>query len=509
MTAFDRISRRADFELLVAFDRIDTSDDRRMDAAEFESAMPLLAAWGVTVADPAAAFAAIDTDGSGRVVFDEFCGWALASGLDMDPTDNVADEGSLAGRHTDARARAAQAARETAERRKESQRARAIEIGDGDGTSGIDLRRVVGKLPVRDTSEDEGRRSALFASCDTNRNGELALTELLQGLCLHFGVLGALSARAFAPAIKRAFSEAQQPGSAKVGRREFRSLLVCLKLYLELLVAFDQIDTSDDRRIDRAEFERALPLFAEWNVPIENPEAEYAAINSAGGGKVLFGEFATWALRRGLDVWKGRELAGRGGAELARQLEAAGEGRRGAQTKRRPPKPLPTTADLLGLGPTTRLTGLIARLPCGLEPAHQQARAQIFAACDTRGDGMLGPADVDAGLRALIEAVSGRRVLDPEPPGIAHAFHSTLLGKGRTWVDPSCFRFLLCHLKWYATWAAASPRGRVPAPLANPHAPQRAVAPARGRAAARLPPLASGAPRRLGDVGDSIRWPAR
>ena len=60
------------FELFGLFEQIDTSGDRRLDLDEFEEALPLLAGWGVAVADPAREFAAIDLDGGGKVLFDEF-----------------------------------------------------------------------------------------------------------------------------------------------------------------------------------------------------------------------------------------------------------------------------------------------------------------------------------------------------------------------------------------------------------------------------------------------------
>ena len=41
--------------------------------------------WGVTVEDPEAEFKAIDTNGGGQILFDEFCDWALHKGLDYDP----------------------------------------------------------------------------------------------------------------------------------------------------------------------------------------------------------------------------------------------------------------------------------------------------------------------------------------------------------------------------------------------------------------------------------------
>eukprot|EP00966_Prymnesium_polylepis_P291198 6725684-Prymnesium_polylepis.1 len=62
-----------------------------------------------------------------------------------------------------------------------------------------------------------------------------------------------------------------------------------------LLVMFDQVDTSDDRRVDQGEFEAALPLFEKWGVRIENAAQEFSKIDLDRGGRVLFDEFAACA----------------------------------------------------------------------------------------------------------------------------------------------------------------------------------------------------------------------
>ena len=46
------------------------------------------------------------------------------------------------------------------------------------------------------------------------------------------------------------------------------------------------------------EFEAALHLLEEWGVKIEDHEAAFNEIDANGGGQVLFGEFAHWALQQ-------------------------------------------------------------------------------------------------------------------------------------------------------------------------------------------------------------------
>ncbi len=65
---------------------------------------------------------------------------------------------------------------------------------------------------------------------------------------------------------------------------------------------FDEIDSSDDRRVSLEEFKKALPLLEKWGVKITNAEEAFKKIDADGGGLILFHEFADWALKMGLDL---------------------------------------------------------------------------------------------------------------------------------------------------------------------------------------------------------------
>lgn len=291
------------FELLVAFNRIDTNDDRRIGRAEFERALPLLASWGVGVHDPEAEFAKIDVDGGGLILFDEFSLWAARQRLDLDPTDDIPAEGEVAGRHKLSSDVAAEAVVDTAARQVAmEERATAMrEQGGGDATSGIDLQRLIDMLPVSNIEGDVKKRAQMFSSADTSGNGTLTVAEVQSGLITFLGLGAHAAVRAFAPAIAKAFVAAKDSDLRTQGRAaetvsldEFATLLVCLRRYAELLVAFDRIDTNDDHRITRKEFDIALPLLAEWGVAVANPEREFRSIDKDGSGKVVYDEFAGW-----------------------------------------------------------------------------------------------------------------------------------------------------------------------------------------------------------------------
>jgi Ca2+-binding EF-hand superfamily protein len=79
-------------EYYVMFDRIDSSDDKKISVSEFKLAVPTLEKWGIKVSDPEATFASIDTNGGGSILFDEFCHWAIKQNLDLDDDDDYQDE---------------------------------------------------------------------------------------------------------------------------------------------------------------------------------------------------------------------------------------------------------------------------------------------------------------------------------------------------------------------------------------------------------------------------------
>ena len=61
---------------------------------------------------------------------------------------------------------------------------------------------------------------------------------------------------------------------------------VFLKRYFDLLLMFDAIDASDDRRIELPEFLHALPLLKSWGVELSDPEADWLAMDEDCSGRV-------------------------------------------------------------------------------------------------------------------------------------------------------------------------------------------------------------------------------
>ena len=150
------------------------------------------------------------------------------------------------------------------------------------------------KLPTGHDPDSKERRKALFRKCDVNGNGYLSLAEVDKAVGEAIGDEYLFSAK---PVIAQAFAAAKDMRSGKspdyVERSEFRLLLVYLRQYFELYVAYNRLDSSDDRRLSLPEFRKGVGLLAQWGIDLDEGEveAEFARIDVNGGGIVLFDEF--------------------------------------------------------------------------------------------------------------------------------------------------------------------------------------------------------------------------
>jgi len=166
----------------------------------------------------------------------------------------------------------------------------------------IDWAEIRAKLPIEKTAEEKAKRKKMFSEMD-NGNGVLSLAELDKAIR---DVLQLDEIFDSKPAIMRAFQLAKElnPGGRDdyIEFKEFRMFLVSLRQYFEYYVAFSRVDTSDDRRIDKKEFEDAVKKLEEWVGKIECPEEEFMKIDKNGGGVILFDEFCEWAIKKDLDL---------------------------------------------------------------------------------------------------------------------------------------------------------------------------------------------------------------
>lgn len=127
---------------------------------------------------------------------------------------------------------------------------------------------------------------------DVNGNGYLSLAEVDKGIR---DVIQLPELFQLKPVLIRAFTAAKTKLKAKskygddyVSKAEFKYLIQYLKEYTNYWIVFDEIDTSDDRRISVEEFEKAVPSLQARGLKIPNAKQAFAEIDANGGGKILF-----------------------------------------------------------------------------------------------------------------------------------------------------------------------------------------------------------------------------
>ena len=162
------------------------------------------------------------------------------------------------------------------------------------------------KLPWHLTPEDKAKREKIWGSFDVNGNGIISLAEVDKGMrdVVRLPTLFSLK-----PVLMRAFTAAKNKVKSKhtngddyVSKAEFRFLLKFLRQYYEYWVAFDRIDSNDDRRVTLAEFKQAKPELEKWGIDMSNPEKLFREADKDGGGMILFIEFCDWAIKKSLDL---------------------------------------------------------------------------------------------------------------------------------------------------------------------------------------------------------------
>ena len=164
------------------------------------------------------------------------------------------------------------------------------------------------KLPWRLTEDQKQKRLEIWRLIDKNSNGMLSLAEVDLGMR---DVIKLPALFALKPVLLRAFTAAKnkvKSASKKnksddyLSKAEFRILLKYLRNYYELWVAFDRIDTDDDRRVDHSEFLTAKPMLEKWGIDMSDPEKQWREADKDGNGHILFIEFCDWAIKRNLDL---------------------------------------------------------------------------------------------------------------------------------------------------------------------------------------------------------------
>ena len=170
-------------------------------------------------------------------------------------------------------------------------------------STSIDWEKINSSLPIKKDEDGRAKRKKMFKDFDPNGNGYLSLSEVTKGIrdVLHLDAV--LDAK---PAIMRAFTAAKALQKSSRGKTaddyiELRFFLLALRQYFEYWVAFNRVDVDHDKRITLIEFMENSKMIEGWvKTPIN--EATFNEIDTNKGGHILFDEFASWAMKKQLDL---------------------------------------------------------------------------------------------------------------------------------------------------------------------------------------------------------------
>eukprot|EP00697_Spironema_sp_BW2_P014889 gnl/Spiro4/5532_TR2809_c0_g1_i1.p1 gnl/Spiro4/5532_TR2809_c0_g1~~gnl/Spiro4/5532_TR2809_c0_g1_i1.p1 ORF type:complete len:713 (-),score=189.32 gnl/Spiro4/5532_TR2809_c0_g1_i1:83-2221(-) len=137
-------------------------------------------------------------------------------------------------------------------------------------------------------------REQLWQQLDGNNSGQVSLAELSAFVLTNWPDLNNK------PALMRAFKHtcAQEPGDASfIDKAHFADLMVNVVYFNKAFDAFDQLETGfHDRRLNLDEWKAGTARLG-LHLSDAEAEAEFAAMDTNGGGEILFDEFCQWFLR--------------------------------------------------------------------------------------------------------------------------------------------------------------------------------------------------------------------
>jgi Ca2+-binding EF-hand superfamily protein len=452
-------------EYWTMFKRLDTDTDQRVSFEEFRDKLAEIKGWGAQIEDARAAFAEIDANGKGMVLFDEFSNWAIRKDLDLeddddddfDPSIQLQEQPLASNRNF---------LKEFKQNEREKNRQAKKESKKGVARAGFneDQRiwaQLAEKLPWHNTKEDKAKRKKLWHYFDVNGNGHVSLSEVDFGIRL---ICGAGSLYKAKPVLLRAFNAAKNIGGKQTGknaeyieRREFRYLLLYLRKYYEYWVMFNRIDTSGDRRLSHDEFIEGISQIESWGVSLEDSSAAFHEMDSDGRGMILFDEFCNWAIHMHLDLEDDDDDDEDDTIQLQEQKRFSVEETLAAyQESVQKPTAAEHKVDRAGFSEDKRIWELLAKkLPWHDTKEDKQERKRLWHYFDVNGNGFVSLAEVDLGVKM----VCGASNLFQAKPVLLRAFNAaknrsgTQTGKAADYIERNEFRLLLLYLrKYYEYW---------------------------------------------------------
>lgn len=262
-------------KLWQVFDRVDTGDDRRIDAREFVRGMQAL---GLHMSEQEALqeFHKIDQNHGGQVLFVEFCAY-IRKRVSPDANPNF-DSDIISGEKCGQAIRKSQGHKAT----------HTHYVTKKSLSKFDDLEKE-----FKDTQRDLKKLRALWDRIDFNGNNIVSLAEI-DKLCVE-----AYPLLNHKPALMRAYKATIKAGDGDdwVEKKEFKSLLGNLIYFNKVFWLFDKSDNDRDRRLTFQEFTWCLTCLGE-KVSQSEARQEFSRVDRNGGGIILFDEFCKYLTSR-------------------------------------------------------------------------------------------------------------------------------------------------------------------------------------------------------------------
>jgi Ca2+-binding EF-hand superfamily protein len=177
---------------------------------------------------------------------------------------------------------------------------------------------------------------------------------------------------------------------------------------------FERLDDNGDRKLGPDEFKKAVPLLNKWGLRVTDAEETFRTIDKDNTGGILFDEFCIFAASHNLDLDTDDDfqisdedilLINKADIKTKYKPTKSGTSDKPAVEKKE------TSVDWAALG---------QKLPIGRSAEDKAKRKKLFRAIDGNGNGYLSLAELDNGVRDVLQC---HEIFEAKP-AINRAFHA-------------------------------------------------------------------------------------
>lgn len=159
------------------------------------------------------------------------------------------------------------------------------------------------QLPSDRTEQSSDKRKKLFALFDANNNGVLSLPEI-DAACRSHLHLDQFTNNLPRVLIRSYYAVTPKPESGvhdhkgAVDFDRFHKLLEYVALYFDVMMLFEDMDTTGDNRVSRDEFNEAVGKLRQAGYTITSPDECFEEIDVTKDGFIMFDEFCNFAVKK-------------------------------------------------------------------------------------------------------------------------------------------------------------------------------------------------------------------